>query len=165
MAIGAVLGRVVILPLFCQIHDGLHGALQRLDRWCSTDELLDVDSFTRAFGDESFRPHSFLSDPRVPFSALQGGLDGQPRRACIRSRYVHCPNDESGGITNTYIPSQIEKGASEREIRGWFDTKEFKDVPMLTFSNLAGAFGSFENDLAQTEFEEKVSNGLQVRET
>jgi len=175
MALGAMLGRTVILPLFCQFYESPElPALPVLDRWCTMDELFDVDHFTKSFGDDSFRPNSFLSDPRVHLnsiiaaeettsSATSSGLNRETTpKLCIDVRAADCPaaSTSTGPRVAVCRPAGRE-GATEGEIRGWFDRDPaLGKATLLRFGNLAGAVAGFDDPAMQRKFREQIAQGL-----
>merc|ERR1712166_435043 len=61
LAIAQLLDRVLVLPLFCQVHTELAGTAPQRDRWCTADELFDISELFSHFGRESFVPNALLS--------------------------------------------------------------------------------------------------------
>ena len=90
MALGKMLGRIVILPLFCQFHASVEASEGVLDRWCTMDELFDLDHFTRGFGDQA-RRNALL--PKVL------GLSTLPSAQLIRASFAPCL-----GISTQQLP-------------------------------------------------------------
>jgi len=156
LAIAQILGRILILPRFCQQHSSEEGEAE-YNRWCTMDELFDIDSLMPQFG-EWLRPHSFLSDPRVPEKVLRGSY--VPPRLCIDVPTASC--NEQDQILR---PAHPEQGASQHEIQSWLlEDEKLATAPLLQFSNLADTFQGFQDPGIQHKFSTQISKALLHRE-
>lgn len=143
LAIGRILRRSVILPTFTCVKSAM------VDTRCPLNERFRISDFDKRFAGE-YREHVFLNNPLVPDS-VKGSLS---HAYTIRARLSDTDGNQRRFVRR---PADTELGASEHEIRKWFEHEKKR---VLVFESLYFAFADFQNEEDKKRFADNVTIGL-----
>ncbi|XP_045813735.1 arabinosyltransferase XEG113-like [Trifolium pratense] len=163
LAIASLLNRTLVMPpLWCRIdrlwfpHPGvLEGSMTRQPFLCPLDHVFEVNVMLKELPEEEFGPridireYSILDNPSLPSEMKKSWLDvhlcKEGTQDCNASNNV-----TSGGVL------RFPKHSNEETFMRVFSS--FKDVKVIQFSTMQGAFTGFTNKESEDRFRKRVKH-------
>lgn len=161
LAIASLLNRTLVMPpIWCRLdrlwfgHPGvLEGTMTRQPFICPLDHVFEVNVILKDLPEEEFGPridireYSFLDNPAMPREVKESQLDVQLCQ--VGSRGCQITNDSSA----TRL-IRLPKHSSEETLSTVFSS--FKDIKIINFSSMQGAFLGFTDKVREQKFRNRV---------
>ncbi|TYI15287.1 hypothetical protein ES332_A08G175900v1 [Gossypium tomentosum] len=161
LAIASLLNRTLVMPpLWCRLdrlwfsHPGvLEGSMTRQPFLCPLDHVFEVNVMLKDLPQEEFGPainireYSFLNNPLLPQQVKESWLDVQ---LCQEG------TEDCHASSNTSRPGLLRfpKNSTEEMFKTVFSS--FKDVKVIQFSSMQGAFYSFTDKTREEKFTNRL---------
>ncbi|KAB2070496.1 hypothetical protein ES319_A08G159100v1 [Gossypium barbadense] len=161
LAIASLLNRTLVMPpLWCRLdrlwfsHPGvLEGSMTRQPFLCPLDHVFEVNVMLKDLPQEEFGPainireYSFLNNPLLPQQVKESWLDVQ---LCQEG------TEDCHASSNTSRPGLLRfpKNSTEEMFKTVFSS--FKDVKVIQFSSMQGAFYSFTDKTREEKFTNRM---------
>ncbi|XP_012475528.1 arabinosyltransferase XEG113 isoform X2 [Gossypium raimondii] len=161
LAIASLLNRTLVMPpLWCRLdrlwfsHPGvLEGSMTRQPFLCPLDHVFEVNVMLKDLPEEEFGPeinireYSFLNNPLLPQQVKESWLDVQ---LCQEG------TEDCHASSNTSRPGLLRfpKNSTEEMFKTVFSS--FKDVKVIQFSSMQGAFYSFTDKTREGKFRNRM---------
>ncbi|TYH58959.1 hypothetical protein ES332_D08G191700v1 [Gossypium tomentosum] len=161
LAIASLLNRTLVMPpLWCRLdrlwfsHPGvLEGSMTRQPFLCPLDHIFEVNVMLKDLPEEEFGPainireYSFLNNPLLPQQVKESWLDVQ---LCQEG------TEDCHASSNTSRPGLLRfpKNSTEEMFKTVFSS--FKDVKVIQFSSMQGAFYSFTDKTRVEKFRNRM---------
>ncbi|KAB2017767.1 hypothetical protein ES319_D08G184700v1 [Gossypium barbadense] len=161
LAIASLLNRTLVMPpLWCRLdrlwfsHPGvLEGSMTRQPFLCPLDHIFEVNVMLKDLPEEEFGPannireYSFLNNPLLPQQVKESWLDVQ---LCQEG------TEDCHASSNTSRPGLLRfpKNSTEEMFKTVFSS--FKDVKVIQFSSMQGAFYSFTDKTREEKFRNRM---------
>ncbi|XP_017638522.1 arabinosyltransferase XEG113-like isoform X2 [Gossypium arboreum] len=161
LAIASLLNRTLVMPpLWCRLdrlwfsHPGvLEGSMTRQPFLCPLDHVFEVNVMLKDLPQEEFGPainireYSFLNNPLLPQQVKESWLDVQ---LCQEG------TEDCHASSNTSRPGLLRfpKNSTEEMFKTVFSS--FKDVKVIQFSSMQGAFYSFTDKTREEKFRNRM---------
>ncbi|KAG4134647.1 hypothetical protein ERO13_D08G170000v2 [Gossypium hirsutum] len=161
LAIASLLNRTLVMPpLWCRLdrlwfsHPGvLEGSMTRQPFLCPLDHIFEVNVMLKDLPEEEFGPainireYSFLNNPLLPQQVKESWLYVQ---LCQEG------TEDCHASSNTSRPGLLRfpKNSTEEMFKTVFSS--FKDVKVIQFSSMQGAFYSFTDKTREEKFRNRM---------